>query len=265
LLLTNANKSFAEAERVDAARARRLLPALAETAASGWFFPAEGRVDVRALITAFAEGARAAGVRFVLGARVRALLAGGRGVELESGAVIEGDQCVIAAGAWAEPLGRAAGSAVKLTPTRRHLLVTRRDEAIDPRWPAVWSDDDDFYARPEAGGWMLCPCDEDVVAPEQLSASSSALESARAKAEAVLDRTLMGPAAKFWAGLRTHGADRRFVLGRDPAVPGLVWAAGLGGHGVTCAAPVGELAAGAVLERNLHPDLVQPFSPARWA
>jgi glycine/D-amino acid oxidase-like deaminating enzyme len=65
--------------------------------------------------------------------------------------------------------------------------------------------------------------------------------------------------------LRTHAADRRFVIGRDPDVSGLVWAAGLGGHGITCGSPVGEIAAAAVLDRKMPADLVEPFSPARFA
>lgn len=262
LVVSSANLPSDHGERVDAERARRLLPALGATT-TGTFFADEGLVDVRALIAAFADGARDAGVRFVLGGSVRSLAAGGRGVTLASGEVIDADQCVIAAGAWAAPLGRAIGSRVTLTPTRRHLLVTHADDAIDPRWPTLWSDDDEFYARPEAGGWMCCPCDEDEVDPDQLSVANSALESARAKAQHLLPGTTGAGAAKFWAGLRTHAADRRFVIGRDPDVAGLVWAAGLGGHGVTCAAAVGELAASAVLGHALPAELTEPFSPAR--
>jgi glycine/D-amino acid oxidase-like deaminating enzyme len=250
---------------VDAARIRQLVPALKSAPATGRFFADEGRVDVRALIDGFAGGARAAGVRFELGARVRGIRSAGRGVELEGGRTIDAEQCVIAAGAWAAPLGRAIGSRVALTPTRRHLLVTQADERVDARWPTVWSDDDEFYARPEAGGWMLCPCDEDEVDPDELAVSSAALESTRAKAQHLLEDAQDVRAAKFWAGLRTHASDRRFVIGRDPDVAGLVWAAGLGGHGVTCAAAVGELAASAVLGRALPRELAEPFSPARFA
>jgi glycine/D-amino acid oxidase-like deaminating enzyme len=263
LVLSSKTLPSPHGKRVEAEYARQMLPTLGPKTTPGTFFADEGLVDVRALITAFAAGARSAGVRFVLGAGVRAIRPGGCGVELASGETIEADQCVIAAGAWAAPLGRAIGSRVELTPTRRHLLVTRADDAIDPRWPVVWSDDDEFYARPEAGGWMLCPCDEDEVDPDQLAVSVSALESVRAKAAHVIPASHDAPAARFWAGLRTHAADRRFVIGRDPEVPHLIWAAGLGGHGVTCAAAVGELAASAVLRRELPRDLAEPFSPAR--
>ena len=53
-------------------------------------------------------------------------------------------------------------------------------------------------------------------------------------------------AAHFWHGLRTLSPDGRFVVGPDPDLAGLVWVAGLGGHGMTCGGEVGRLAARAV-------------------
>ena len=50
-------------------------------------------------------------------------------------------------------------------------------------------------------------------------------------------------AAHFWSGARTFAADGRFVLGADPRMQGLFWAAGLGGHGITCAPAVGRILA----------------------
>ena len=253
------------AQRVDGARAGELFPALGERRRGGWFFAEEGRVDVPALVHGFADGARALGVRFETGRRVARIRAGGRGVELEDGTRLEADQTVLAAGAWAGPLGRAVGSHVELTPTRRHLLVTQRDAGVEPRWPVMWSDEDEFYARAEDGGWMLCACDGDAIEPDHLVASAAVLESIHAKAHAVLRRAQVPPAAKFWAGSRTHARDKRFVLGRDPHVPALVWAAGLGGHGITCAAAIGDVVARAVLGREIPPEIAAACSPARFA
>lgn len=252
-------------ERVDAARVRSLFPPLGEGARSGYLFAHEGRVDVPALLAAFERGARQGGARFELGARVAGLLPEARGVELADGRRIEAHTVVIAAGAWAGPLGRAVGSRIELTPTRRHLLVTQRDPEIDPHWPVLWSDDDEFYARPESGGWMLCACDGDAIDPDHLAASGTVLESVHAKSHAVLRRARLAPAARFWAGSRTHASDKRFVLGPDPDVAGLVWAAGLGGHGITCAAAVGEVVAAAVLGAEMPAELARACSPARFA
>ncbi len=252
-------------ERLGPDRQCTLVPDLDASRGEAWFVPGEGRVDVGELARGFEHGARDHGVTFELGVRVLGLLPEGRGVELEGGTSIAADQVVIAAGAWAAPLAHSIGSRVELSPTRRHLIVTRADERIDPRGPIVWSDVDDLYTRPEAGGLMLCACDEDEVDPDTLVASAEVIESTRRKCGLAFDTFEPRAPARFWAGLRTHASDRRFVLGRDPDVKGLVWAAGLGGHGITCSIAVGEIAAAAVLGRALPPDLVDPFSPARFA
>jgi D-arginine dehydrogenase len=255
----------AQAQRLDAARLRALVPDLAANRGDAWLVDGEGRVDVGALARGFETGARARGVAIETGARVRRLHAGAHGVELDDGTSIAADQVVIAAGAWAAPLAQAIGSRVELSPTRRHLIVTRPDERIDPRGPIVWSDVDDIYTRPEADGLMVCPCDEEDVDPDTLVVSADALSLTRRKCAAAFGTFQPLAPARFWAGLRTHAADRRFVLGRDPDVPGLVWAAGLGGHGITCSVAVGEIAAAAVLGSAMPADLIEPFSPARFA
>jgi glycine/D-amino acid oxidase-like deaminating enzyme len=67
---------------------------------------------------------------------------------------------------------------------------------------------------------------------------------------------------KGWAGLRTLSADGRFVIGWDPKVKNFFWVAGLGGHGVTTSASVGELAADLILGRPQQTSV--PFSPGRF-
>jgi glycine/D-amino acid oxidase-like deaminating enzyme len=50
-----------------------------------------------------------------------------------------------------------------------------------------------------------------------------------------------------WACQRAFTPSRTMRLGRDPARPWLVWAAGLGGHGATASAAVGEVVADACI------------------
>ncbi len=253
------------AEPLTADRVRALAPSLTRSRGTAWWLAGEGRVNLTALIAGFERGTRSAGVRHVLGQTVRRLLPDGRGVELQGGTHVDADHTVLAAGAWAAPLARAAGSRVDLTPTRRHLLVTQRDERIDPRGPILWSEVDDIYVRPDSGGLMVCPCDEEQVDPDTLAASTTMLALSKTKCAAAFDAFEPRKPARFWAGLRTHAPDQRFVIGRDPDVAGLVWAAGLGGNGITCCAAVGELAAAAVLDRAMPSELVEPFSPARFS
>lgn len=250
---------------LDAQAVRARAPHVRAEGTRCFLIPREGRIDVPGLVRGYERGARAAGVRFVLRARVRELLADARGARLEDGRVLEADRVVLAAGAWAEDLARAAGSRVTLHPTRRHLVVTRASRAVDPTWPVVWRDDHPFYARPEAGGLMLSACDEEPVDAKTLTVDVRELEKARALARHHLRIDDPLEAARFWAGIRTHSADTRFLIGADPDVANLVWVGALGGHGITCAAPVGEIAADWVIDGRSAHALARDLDPRRFA
>lgn len=260
-----AHRPSTDVRELDLAELRARAPHVESADARAFLIPREGRIDVPALIRAFEVGARAAGVRFVTGARVRELVKDGRGARLVDGRVLEADRTVLAAGAWAAPLAATAGSRVQLRPTRRHLVVTRASRAVDPRWPVVWRDDDPFYARPEAGGLLLSGCDEADVEPDQLEALPSELARARVLARRHLRVDDALEPARFWAGIRTNAADSRFVIGPDPDVEGLVWAGALGGHGITCAAPVGRIATDWILDANSAHPLARDLDPRRFA
>jgi len=70
---------------------------------------------------------------------------------------------------------------------------------------------------------------------------------------------------RSWAGLRTFSMDQGFVIGPDPRLEGFFWVAGLGGHGMTTSAAVGELATDLLLGRssfiNPHPILPERCIP----
>ncbi|MEM7518902.1 MAG: FAD-dependent oxidoreductase, partial [Planctomycetota bacterium] len=120
---------------------------------AGMLFPNEGTLDVPAVVQAFREGARAAGVRILPGKKVTGWIGEtGRvtGVQLLHGERVEADAVVLAAGAWAAELGRLAGSSVPLRPTRRHIVIARsapHAPRIPSKAPIVWSDGARFYAR----------------------------------------------------------------------------------------------------------------------
>jgi hypothetical protein len=66
--------------------------------------------------------------------------------------------------------------------------------------------------------------------------------------------------------VRTMTSDGRFAIGPDPDVRGLHWAAGLGGHGMLCAAVVGEIAAARLLDEESVVDAAAAAcDPARLA
>ncbi len=68
---------------------------------------------------------------------------------------------------------------------------------------------------------------------------------------------------RTFAGLRPACADKKYVIGEDPANPGLFIATGHEGDGIALAPITGKLIADLVCARNLEFDLSQ-YSPARF-
>lgn len=230
--------------RVDANGPRP--PALHGAELSGWWsVPDEAVLDGTLLTRALLDG-----LRPELGVRVHGLRqAGGRvvGLDTDQGPRDAG-LVVLATGAWSASLARSHGLDRPLIPLARHLLQSAPHASSSPDQPWVWVDDVGVYARPEGGGWLCSPCDETALEPSPGPGSAGPVDPlVRALAHAKLATHLPALAevrfARGWTGLRTFTPDRRPMLGADPALPGLIWATGLGGFGVTCAMAAGELIA----------------------
>jgi glycine/D-amino acid oxidase-like deaminating enzyme len=233
----------------------RVAPALVGAPLEqAWYLPDEGLLDAHTLVQGFWTGARSTGAQLWSGAVVESLeLVGGRvvGVRTSKGPV-RADVVVLAAGAWGAGLARTVGLDRPLVPLRRHLLQTAADPRAVRDHAYCWIDDVGLYARPEAGGWLISPCDETIDAPSLGPGSRGSVEPLfRAIAEAKLGWHLPSLAeVRFsggWTGLRTFAPDRRPWLGPDPELEGLWWAAGLGGFGVTCSFAIGEVVAARLL------------------
>ena len=246
-----------------------LAPHFRSRGGPAWHLAREGRIDISALLDGFARGTRAAGGRILSGNTVAELWTEGErvcGVHLEGGESIAADHTVIAAGGWAQSLGRAAGSEVQMRATRRHLMVTDVDASIDASWPIVWDDGAAFYCRPESGGMLLCACDQTDANPDEEVTDAVVLESIAAKTAKLLPQFADAGAAHFWSGVRTLTPDDRPIIGRDPEVAGLFWIAGLGGHGMSVSAGVGRLASELLLGTcSADERLAKALSPGRWA
>jgi len=256
-------------ERADRERVRALHPWIRPDGNGGVFLPDDGEIDIAALMGGFAHGARAGGVEIRQGVPVTELMAGhGRihGVRLANGEHLNTLRVVIANGGWAAALGARAGSRVRLRPTRRHLMVTRPSDAIDPRWPVVWQlGPEPFYARPESRGMLLCACDLTDADPDDLQRDEHVRDEIARKAARYLPELIETGAGQYWCGVRTLTADGRFVVGADGDVEGLHWVAGLAGAGMVCSAEVGRLAAAILMGDPGDDEERAALSPARPA
>jgi D-arginine dehydrogenase len=217
----------------------------------GRFSPRDGVVDVAGLLAAYLRGQD---VR--VETEVRGIEGDGRGLVVRtSRGEIRARSVVNAAGPWAGEVGGLA-----LTPTNRHVFVSAEDPTIDRAWPFVWDPGAGYYFRPESGGWLLSPCDEDPAAPGDYRERSEAWEDLATKVARHQPGLGDLHVVRRWVGQRTFAADRLPVIGPDPRTPGLFHVAGLGGHGVTWAHAVGRLAAECV---NLGTPPPEDFDPAR--
>lgn len=213
--------------------------------------PTDGVVDIHALLTGYLKGAAALGVEVRYGCSVMGIeVRDGQvsGVKTADG-VIRAEAVINAAGPWAGVIGKFAGAVdAPLRPCRRHLFVSASLTWVDPTWPFVWDVSHDLYFRPESGGLLLCPCDQDEVAPGDPPVDDSMAEHLAEKIRRFLPQMIDISIKKSWAGIRTLSADGRFVIGWDPKIEGFFWVAGLGGHGVTTSYSVGALAASLITD-----------------
>lgn len=260
LLCARAERWELAHEPIDAGALAARWPVLAGVpTAGGVHFATDGVIDVHALLQGFQRGARSRGARVEVGCAVRGIQcvdarAGAWVVRTARGAVAC-DCVVIAAGAWAEELGRSAGGRpARYAPIKRHLFITEAvpdlARELAARAPFVWHiGAREFYVRPERTGYLLSGCDEAEVAPCDATPTPGAREALAEKLAPLAPRLAEIGIARGWACLRTFAPDRRPVIGWDADARGLFWVAGLGGHGATGSAAVGMRAADLMLER----------------
>ncbi len=262
----SARRQGIEVECWSPAKAKERVPILKDAAFDGGLWcPTDGVVDIHGLLTGYLKIATARGAQIQYGGRVdqieiRANHVAGVRVGDE---FLKADAVINAGGAWAGFIGKMAGAAdMALRPLRRHLFVTVPLAWVDPRWPFVWDVSHDFYFRPEAGGLLLCACDQQEMAPGIPSTDNAVVELLAEKIRNYLPAASDIAIKTSWAGLRTFSPDGRFVIGWDPKIKGFFWVAALGGHGMTTSYGVGGLAADLILDKGGRGE---EFSPARYA
>lgn len=270
---------------------REVAPHFSPIGTEAYLLPGGGRIDVAQLMSALARGASARGVRFLRSAGTATpYVHQGRvaGVEVR-GQRVPCDELIVAAGAWSGPIGEALGAPLPLRTTRRHMWVTGADPTARVHSPIVWDDVAGFYARPEATpegsgtGWAFSATDLDDYSLARAAVDSAgAGDSADAGARQMYaidarERDLALEAARIhlpsaghnlvraWRGIRDLAPDDRPILGPDARVPGLVWCAGLCGHGMTISLAIGMATTDAIMGRRnvlLERCSAQRFEPA---
>ena len=249
------------AQRLDAARARELVPVLRpERLAGAVYEPDAMDIDVHALHQGFLRGLRAHGGGVVCDAEVLSMRRLSEGWEVETPAGVFCAPVVVnAAGAWCDVIGQIAGaSPIGLVPMRRSAFTFEPPAGLDvSRWPMFIGVDESWYVKPDAGLLLGSPANADPVAPHDVQAEELDIALAIDRIEQMTTLTIRRP-RHVWAGLRSFVGDGSLVGGWDGHLPGFFWAAGQGGYGIQSSAAAGELYA-AMLRGQAVPSHIADF------
>lgn len=238
--------SAVESRLLEPGEAAKIVPLLqGHRFAQGLLTPSDGVMDVSRLLDFYLAQARERGLQLGCRTEVTGAERGPDGwrVETSAGPV----QCrvvVNGAGAWApEVADRSGVTPLPMKSFKRHLFILE-GMPVDPAMPYTWSVDRGFYFRPESGGLLFSVCDEELATSGFVQTiSPGILERLAELISAELPELEDARERRVWSCFRTKTPNGSFHLGWAEDVPGFLWVAGLGGHGMGASWEVGRRAA----------------------
>jgi FAD-dependent oxidoreductase domain-containing protein 1 len=197
----------------------------------------EGSFDGPALLQALRRKARALGVCYVAQECTGFVRAGERvrGVVLGDGSVLACDEAVVSAGAWSGRVAATLGIAMPVVPRKRMVYVVACPEKL-PRCPLV-IDPSGIWFRAE-GAYFLTGRSpgEDEPDPDEPPLTVEEEMFTERVWPVLAERVPAFERLKVtssWAGYyELNLFDHNGIVGRHPAIPNVVFAAGFSGHGM---------------------------------
>ncbi|WP_050928328.1 NAD(P)/FAD-dependent oxidoreductase [Aestuariivita boseongensis] len=248
--------------------ARAMVPILnPDTVGFAGYHEAAWDLDTDRMIQDFAKTIRARGGQVLTAHPVTAISRSNAGWTVTAGGTdFSGSVLVNAAGAWADPVAELAGIApIGITPHRRSMARLPAPGGHDvSTWPMLLGSGETWYAKPDAGKWLVSPAEEDPTHAHDAWADDMVLAEGLARYEEMVTEPVTRLETS-WAGLRSFSPDRALVLGPDPDTPSFIWVAGQGGYGFQTAPAASQLVADLVAGRTpvLDPDTIAALSPDR--
>jgi sarcosine oxidase, subunit beta len=231
----------------------------------GTWGPDDGPFDPHMIMWGYVKRASEMGVRLLQGVRAT-------GIEVRNGRVegvhtgqgfLSTKVAVNAGGPWAIEIGRWAGLEIPIVNLTRGILVTGPLAEIPPDRPFVEDVTAEWYYRPEGAGVLLGmgkkpTVDLNVKMTYEMMEEIIAVGIHRVP---VLERASV---LTSWAGVRPTTPDNRPILGRVPAVEGLILNCGWGGTGIIQAPIAGQLIAECVSTGHTLTLDIDPFKIDRF-
>jgi sarcosine oxidase subunit beta len=254
-----------------------LYPALnTEKVAVGAYEPEGGFADPHSLASSFVDRARERGAAVHLGMPVRQVLVEGhrvRGVLTDRGR-IDAPIVVIAAGPWAQQVGRMVGVDFPLQVLRSQIAIFQPQQVAENPPLVVVDPLHGTYFRPEVGNITLVGGTESMPSEKRRVSDPSVYnEKADPDYVSTTSAKLCHRLASFeqagfvrgWAGMITVTPDWHPILGAIPDLEGGYCAVGFSGHGFKLSPAVGLLMAELITQGQASTLDLTPFRPTRFA
>ena len=224
-------------------------------------------LDTGLLLQNYLKQARKHGTEVICNARVSAIRKDKNWVVQAGDTAYEARVLINAAGPWVDGVAKMAGAAaIGFQPYRRSMVRVPPPDGHDVRnWPMAHGTADRWYAKPDAGAWMISPSEAHPMDPHDAWADDMVLAEGIARYQEMVTPEITRIETS-WAGLRTFSPDQSLVVGFDPVVADFFWLGGQGGYGFQTAPAasvlVGELIGGGTT--TLDADTIKALSPARF-
>jgi len=245
-------------ERLTALEILRLEPRLSERLTSGLRVP-DHQIDNRLLLRALYTSAATAGVKFRGGWSANSVhpAHGSVRIDGEGGDHIEAASVVIAAGSWTGLIG-GLPSPIPVEPVHGELLAI--DMGPGPVRHTIVSTGG--YVVPRSDGRLIVGT---TVARDGFRerVSAAGFRHLARTASQIVPGLAHRPILAHWAGLRPGTPDGLPILGRDPSMDGVFYAAGHYRNGILLGPLTGEIVAGLIMGRPVAID-IRPYSVERF-
>ena len=248
--------------------ARRLEPMLTPSVRGGLLVDGDHQIDNRMLLAALRAAAANAGVSIVRKGVAELLVTHDRasGVRLADDTVVEADQVLLAAGCWSALLpGLPDEARPPVRPVKGQILRLAVPDALKPflsRTVRGVVQSNHAYLVPRAHGELVLGATSEEQGFDTQVTGGGVYELLR-DAHALVPGITELPLVETRAALRPGSPDNAPLIGPS-ALPGLVVATGHYRHGVLLA-PATADAVAEILATGRTPELVERFSPARFA
>ena len=180
--------------------------------------------------------------------------------------IYEGTVLINAAGSWVDEIAAMAEVVpLNFTPMRRSIARVPAPDSDTGKFPMTHGAGDRWYAKPDAGAWLISPCEEELMFPHDAYADDIILAEGIDRYVEMMNHKITKMHTN-WAGLRTFSPDRALVIGFDNSVENFFWFAGQGGYGFQTAPAASLLASELILNKSISfsKDLVKGLSPSRF-